>query len=76
MISNYLNSSVVSSAYVAGEGLINIQNMEGYWMLSSIPSNDNYAWYVYYYGNANVNFVYDADVGVRPVISISKSNIS
>ena len=40
-------------------------------------SNSNNAWNVNYDGNLNNNNVdNDGDIGVRPVITVSKSNLS
>ena len=48
----------------------------GYW--TSIPYKDNstYAWHVYRVGSLYNYYVFDKAIGVRPVITISKSNIS
>ena len=47
----------------------------GYW--TSIPYKDNstYAWHVYRVGSLYNYYVFDKAIGVRPVITISKSNI-
>jgi len=51
-------------------------SMYGYWTVSSYASFSSYAWYVYYNGYAGTNFVSnDGYVGVRPVITILKSQL-
>ena len=47
----------------------------GYWTSSSYKDNINHAWHVRRYGYVSNNNVARVDVGIRPVITISKSNI-
>ena len=67
------------AGYIDGvyeEGLENMQGIYGYWNFSSFAGDSTDAWYVYYNGK-----VYDYGVsafsrnGVRPVITISKSEL-
>ena len=47
----------------------------GYWTSTRKIDNSKYAWRVYRYGRLYSNLVDASDDGVRPVITISKSNI-
>ena len=65
---------------------LDIKNLEyahGYWTSTTVSDDSNYAWTVDcygaldYYGNMDFSYVYyDIYYGVRPVITISKSNLS
>ena len=48
----------------------------GYWTSTSYKDNSTYAWHVYRVGSLYNYYVFDNAIGVRPVITISKSNIS
>ena len=48
----------------------------GYWTSTSYKGNSTYAWHVYRVGSLYNYYVFDNAIGVRPVITISKSNIS
>ncbi len=51
-------------------------NVYGYWTSTPHASNSNRAWLVNYHGNLNFNFVdFDDSYGVRPVITVSKSQL-
>ena len=53
------------------------QNIWGYWLLSSDPGNSSYARLVYYNGGvSNYTTAYAFHGGVRPVITVSKSDLS
>ena len=45
----------------------------GYWTSSPYAGNSNYAWLVYCFGDLYRDSVSDPNLGVRPVITISKS---
>ena len=48
----------------------------GYWTSTPHAGNSYSAWFVYYLGDVgNLEVDYDFDFGVRPVITISKSNV-
>ena len=47
----------------------------GYWTSSSRAVNTSYAWRVSFYGNVSYSIVSDNGYGVRPVITISKSQL-
>ena len=64
-LSNYLRKN----EYVSGEGLKNIEEIIGYWVLSSYASKSNFAWYVDYRGLIGDHTV-NSDLGVRPVITL------
>ena len=48
----------------------------GYWTSTSYKGNSTYAWHVYRVGSLYNYYVFDNSIGVRPVITISKANIS
>ena len=48
----------------------------GYWTSTPKKDDSTYAWYVYRNGDLGTSYVSNLDSGVRPVITISKSNIS
>ena len=48
----------------------------GYWTSTSYKGNSTYAWHVYRVGSLYNYYVFDNAIGVRPVITISKFNIS
>ena len=59
-------------------GCFNNSDVEtyGYWTVSSFASGSNFAWFVYYNGYAYGDFVsHDGNFGVRPVITILKSQL-
>ena len=67
----YENLSSISWDYDYGQPTNNIENIYGYWTLSSIADDLPLAWYMHFQGNIasnNVNTV--AYVGVRPVINV------
>ena len=47
----------------------------GYWTSTSYKDNSTYAWLVFRFGNLSNDIVSYAGFGVRPVITIAKSNI-
>ena len=47
----------------------------GYWTNSSYKGNSTHAWDIYRYGYLDSGVVSNAGIGIRPVITISKSNI-
>ena len=49
-----------------------------YWLSSAFEDYDNYVWYVYgnYSNFHNYDYSSDGDIGVRPVITVSKSLVS
>ena len=49
---------------------------DGYWTSTPNSSNSFYAWHVRYYGRLYDGNVDDTDDGVRPVITVSKSQLS
>ena len=53
-------------------------NTWGYWTSTTVGNagSGSYVWLVNRYGNLNNYSAYNSDIGVRPVITISKSNIS
>lgn len=49
----------------------------GYWTLSSSVESSSNAWYLYYYSNVNsIDVTIDSSYGVRPVITLDKSEFS
>ncbi len=72
----YLANYLKNSLYVTGEGLQNISEIYGYWLLSSCADDSYSSWRVYFDGYlregsiSNVN-----DYGVRPVITLYKSQL-
>ena len=68
------DSSTPSSSYYSNNELIS--GIYGYWLLSSDLGNSSSARYVGYYGNVDFNEASRASVnGVRPVITVLKSNL-
>ena len=53
-----------------------ISGIQGYWSLSSYNSSSSTTRYVYFYGSSATTFINDENVGVRPVITVSKSDLS
>ncbi len=51
------------------------QEISGYWTSNANISSSTYAWFVYRDGNLTYRIVSLTDVGVRPVITVSKSII-
>ena len=47
----------------------------GYWTNSSYKGNSTHAWDIYRYGYLDSGVVSNGGIGIRPVITISKSNI-
>ena len=47
----------------------------GYWTSTPNKNNTYFAWFVYRGGYLNIDFMTSTDYGIRPVITISKSNI-
>ena len=73
----YLNDSAGASddSYYSTNELIN--GIYGYWLLSSYPGGSDYARLVGYYGNVgDINTSYSSNFGVRPVITVLKSDLS
>jgi len=49
----------------------------GYWTLSSSAESSSNAWYLYYYSNVNsIDVTIDVSYGVRPVITLDKTEFS
>ncbi len=48
----------------------------GYWTSTPSSGYSNYAWSVNHYGNLSINLVDNDTLGVRPVITVSKSQLS
>ena len=48
----------------------------GYWTSTSYKGNSTFAWFVFRDGRLYYNYVTDTSYGIRPVITISKSDIS
>ena len=48
----------------------------GYWTSTSYKGNSTFAWFVFRDGRLYYNYVTDTSHGIRPVITISKSDIS
>ena len=72
-LSNYLNNI----SYVTGDGLQNINEIYGYWTLSSYVSDSPFASIMDYHGSITADGVYRSNYsGVRPVISIPKLDIA
>lgn len=70
-LSNYLGIS----EHVSGEGLQNIIDMEGYWIISSAGGYLHSATYVRFKGYVTDNRIV-IPIGVRPVITIPKLDIA
>ena len=47
-------------------------NIYGYWTTTPVAGYTHIAWFVYYYGNVNIDNVYRTYYGLRPVIELSK----
>lgn len=59
------------------DNLSEISGLEGYWILSSIPSSADYVWIIDYYGNVIDEILQYNDVnGVRPVITVPVNRIT
>jgi hypothetical protein len=63
------------STWLYGNLHVNNSAPHGYWTSTPRASYSNYAWYVYYGGSLNFRSVDYDDYGVRPVITVSKSQM-
>ena len=55
---------------------INLSNSHEYWTLTPYSGNSTHVWSVNFYGELGNNDVGDTQLGIRPVIIISKANLS
>ena len=77
LMENMTYSNVSNGKYSMNNNSEAYQNqIYGYWLLSSHPGYSTYARGVYYFGSVGFGSTTDGGCGARPVITVSKSNLS